>query len=171
MGGFGGLTPKPTVLMSNAPWIQELETPRRPSFAQVKTAKRYLDRDGRVRVTGTKFLKQTQSGPWLMLLLLLSFPKLPPQTFHLSADVNGWLCLRSYPRGFGTALAELVGRNLHPAARAMDYEEDGLDPIALFEWLQFAGENDTWEDAHLTEVVQYLWGNKHVYRHLLNSKD
>ena len=64
MAEYGAGTLKPTVLLSNAPWIHAL--PRSPcdlkSLPPSRTTHRYIDRNGKRRCTGTKQLKQTQSG-------------------------------------------------------------------------------------------------------------
>ena len=80
-----------------------------------------------------------------------------------------WLrVLRSYPRGFGKALAELVAKHLEPVSRTSDFGCAAGELPNLYTWLQFSqGPIDLWEDAHLTDVVQYLWSNKHCRREWL----
>ena len=64
MGRFGGSSPKPTYLYSNAKWLCELDGSKPAVGAERSvTTTRYTDREGRRRCTGTKFLKRTQPVP------------------------------------------------------------------------------------------------------------
>ena len=47
----------------------------------------------------------------------------------------------------------------------MDFDEPGLQADTLLEWLRTRhADNDMWEDAELSAVVNYLWTNKYVQR-------
>ena len=64
LGRYGGGSPKPTHLYSNAKWLSELDGSKPAAGGEKSvTTTRYVDREGRRRCTGTKFLKGTQPGP------------------------------------------------------------------------------------------------------------
>jgi hypothetical protein len=64
LGRFGGGSPKPTNLYSNAKWLSELDGSKPVASGEKSvTTTRYTDREGRRRCTGTKFLKGTQPVP------------------------------------------------------------------------------------------------------------
>ena len=72
MGGYGGSSPKPTILMSNSAWIDELYSPSRPRESMAQATNKYHAADGRLRVTGTKFLKGTLPGAYCVVGLTLA---------------------------------------------------------------------------------------------------
>ena len=64
MGWFGGSTPKPMVLFSNAPWIEHLETYRQqlPASCSGSLVHRFEDPDtGKAKVRGGPDLKESQA--------------------------------------------------------------------------------------------------------------
>jgi hypothetical protein len=70
LGTWGGISPKPTHLVSNSQWIAglgargaRLGVLRRSASRRSLTVKRYIDKSGARRCAGTKLLKQTQPLP------------------------------------------------------------------------------------------------------------
>ena len=64
LGNFGGPTAKPTHLYTNAKWLAALNAS--PLCEQVppqdhQLVRKYVDKTGRARVSGTKLLKRSQS--------------------------------------------------------------------------------------------------------------
>ena len=68
---------------------------------------------------------------------------------------------RSYPRSFGRAVAALADLNLHPAA-ATDGTTAGT-AAASFAFLREMVGEDLWDDARMSDVLQYLWKNRHLH--------
>ena len=63
--------------------------------------------------------------------------------------------LRSYPRQFGVAIAQLAGAHLRPAEVPIEATTSHAECRATFQLLCSMG-GDMWADAGLDEVVQYL---------------
>jgi hypothetical protein len=64
LGQYGGSSPKPTKLISNARWVFELDSTKPANRRQwLQTTTRRRDAAGKVQVTGTKQLKSTQPTP------------------------------------------------------------------------------------------------------------
>ena len=73
LGTWGGISPKPTHLVSNSQWIvglgargARLGVLRRSASRRSLTVKRYIDKSGARRCAGTKLLKQTQPPAQLL---------------------------------------------------------------------------------------------------------
>ena len=115
MGRFGGLSPKPTHLVSNAPWIGELDGCKPPvGDRQTKslTTTRYVDREGRRRCTGTKFLKGTQPGALCVLpARALHYPALATPKYQTDLRLHYCSSTEVVPQG----LRESVGPARRPA--------------------------------------------------------
>ena len=67
---------------------------------------------------------------------------------------------RSYPRSFGRAVAALAEHNLHPTPPA-DWTPTA-NPAAAFDFLHTIVGEDLWDDAQMSDVLQYPWKNKHL---------
>lgn len=164
LGRWGGLSPKPTHLVTNARWISELECCKPPVSATASvTTTRYVDRDGRRRCTGTKLLKQTQRGTQCLrvacTVLHVCFARFDAAHMHMRRFLR-WL--RSYPKAFGRALARLVGKHMAPKERALD-TVDARDALQSIEWLRtIVPSDDLWTDARMDEVIAYLFTNRNV---------
>jgi hypothetical protein len=70
---------------------------------------------------------------------------------------------RTYPAGFGRALADLAGKHQHPRPQPLEAVPLGVDAAALIALLRLLPEGeDAWPDAELESVAAYLLRNKHL---------
>ena len=68
--------------------------------------------------------------------------------------------VRSYPRAFGRAVADLVGQRVHPRAAELEAVADA-DMAPTLAWLR-QEHTDLWADAKMEEVLRYLLSNKYL---------
>ena len=167
MGSYGGISPKPTHLLSNNhDLIMHLGKKRsKGAHGKSSTVHSYVDKQGRRRVTGTSALKATQPGARFLPAHGGSAapPELVTTRSLLAACVRSkcvWRAAppRSYPRSFGRAVARMAGKYLMPSAQAVPGSV--ADPRATLKFLKDV-ESDLCADAKMEEVVDYLYTNKH----------
>ena len=120
MAKFGGPTPKRHTLWSNCTFISEIiqrgghmtrEEMRALTISNHQPlTKRYKDSQGKARMVGTKHLRGSQFCTLFMISLFSCCPK------HKKLS-HCYLCccsskLRSYPAGFGRAIADITVNNI-----------------------------------------------------------
>ena len=154
MKRYGAKTPKRTVAYSNVIVVGSFQTGKlrrtrkKSSELKEKPCENYKDSTGRKRFHGTKFLRQTQSGAYML-------------TFPLSYGVR-LPCLRSYPVLFGRKIASILPDLMQAGkvAQVKPHMKAWADaPQCLMEY--------PWEDSDvcelkLDECLAYLRGAKRL---------
>ncbi len=115
--------------------------------------------NGKVKFSGTRFLKNTQSMTYFLSYLFNVHAT--TLLVHQSKYFDQWPALRSYPVAFGLHVQRILPKLIKgtSAKPQLPIEPDGgWDVPKLFQTMQF-NLND-WEEAKLIECCTYLRGSK-----------